>query len=40
MFSIQERTIYEPISEFLKEELGVESVSEIRLKKEKVLTVS
>jgi len=33
MFRIQERTVYEPISEFLKEELGVESVSEIRLEK-------
>jgi hypothetical protein len=33
MFRIQEETIYEPISKFLKEELGVENVSEIRLEK-------
>jgi len=33
MFKITERSIYDPISEFLKKELGVESISEIRLEK-------
>ncbi|MGB9762394.1 MAG: HsdM family class I SAM-dependent methyltransferase [Minisyncoccia bacterium] len=31
MFKITERSVYEPISEFLKGELGIESISEIRL---------
>ncbi|MGB9677441.1 MAG: N-6 DNA methylase [Candidatus Aenigmatarchaeota archaeon] len=33
MFKITERSIYEPISEFLKKELNIESISEVTLKK-------
>jgi hypothetical protein len=28
MFKVTERSVYEPISEFFKKELGVESISE------------